>query len=211
MSSPTSQPQTRAQARVQDRGSGPPTPAGQSGRADALVMPAAKTPVSSGAIATLGFVLAVLLTAAGVAAVRDALVYAGVLDGTPLLSLAARATNGVTPAVWMVPVGVVLAVLGLWLLLMALRPRPRKAVTLTAQTGVFLRPKDVSRLAETAAERIGGVLDVRVSAKPKTAKVTVRSTGDQATSDRVRDAVTARLAPLESPPTLKIRSTGGAS
>ncbi len=208
MSAPTSAPQTRAQARGQDHGSGP---AGQSGQADSPVMPAAKSPVASGAIATLGLVLAVLLTAVGVAAVRDALVYAGVLDGTPLLSLAARATNGVTPAGWMVPVGVVLAVLGLWLLVMAFRPRPRKAVTLTAQTGVFLRLKDVSRLAETAAERVDGVLDVHVSAKPKTAKVTVRSTGDQGTSDRVQDAVTARLAPLENPPTLKMSSTGGSS
>lgn len=208
MSPPTSQPQTRAQAREQDQS---PGPAHQPSRPSPSALPAAKTPVSSGAIATLGLVLAVLLTAVGVAAVRDALVYAGVLKGTPLLSLAARATNGVTPAVWMIPVGIALAVLGLWLLIMALRPRPRKAVTLTAQTGVFLRPKDVSRLAETAAERVDGVLDVRVSAKPKTAKVTVRSTGDQATSDRVRDAVTDRLSALENPPTLKISSTGGNS
>ena len=208
MSASTSQPTTRAQAR--DQGEDSPHPEATD-RSDQQALPAAKTPVSSGAITGLGLVLAVVLTAVGVVAVRDALVYAGVLHGTPLLALAARATNGVTPAVWMVPVGVVLALLGLWLLVMALRPRPRKAVTLTAQTGVYLRPKDVSRLAETAAERVDGVLDVHVSATPKTANVTVRSTGDQATGDRVRDAITTRLAPLENPPTLKIRSTGGTS
>lgn len=174
-------------------------------------MTAAKTPVASGAIATLGLLLALLLTVAGVVAVRDALVYAGVVQGTPVLSHAARAVNGVTPAAWLVPVAVVLALLGLWLLVTALRPRPRKAVALSAQTGVFLRPGDVSRLAETAAEQVDGVLDVSVSAKTRTATATVRTTGDDGIVEHVREAVTQRLAPLENPPALKIRSTGGTS
>lgn len=118
--------------------------AGQSRRARATPLDPAKAPVGPGAISVVGLVLAILLTVSGAVAIRDALVVAGLVKATPWVTQAARAVNGLLPAAWMVPVGAVLVLLGLWLLLTALRPRPRSAISVTSVTGVFLRRQDVS-------------------------------------------------------------------
>lgn len=96
--------------------------------------------------------------------------------------------------------------MGLVLLVTALRPSVSAATAVTAETGVFLRPRDVNRLVETAAEGVDGVLGVRVSSTPRRLKVDIRSTGDEGVEERVRDAVTAGLAPLEHQPTVRVRA-----
>ncbi len=141
--------------------------AGQSRRARATPLDPAKAPVGPGAISVVGLVLAILLTVSGAVAIRDALVVAGLVKATPWVTQAARAVNGLLPAAWMVPVGAVLVLLGLWLLLTALRPRPRSAISVTSVTGVFLRQQDVSRLAQTAAEQVEGVLAARTTHAPR--------------------------------------------
>lgn len=173
-------------------------------------MPAAKTPVGSGPVAALGLILALLLTGAGVVLIRDALVYFGLLSGTPWILSVARAVNGVTAAGWLVPLGVALALVGLWLLWRALRPRARTAVSLTATTGVFLHPRDVARFAETAAEGVGGVLAADVTASRRRVAVRVRGTGSQDLAGQVHAAVTHRLSALDSPPVVKVTLGGPA-
>lgn len=178
-------------------------------RGDAAAMDAAKTPVGVGAIALVGIVLALLLTALGVVAVREALLASGVLTGTAWLAPAGRSASGLAAASWMVPVGAALVLLGLWLLVAALRPRPRTATTVTSETGVFLRPKDVSRLAQTAAEQVDGVLAADVSATRRAVRVRVRGTGAADVSENVRAAVAQRLSALDSPPTVNVSLYGG--
>jgi len=99
--------------------------------------------------------------------------------------------------------------LGLWLLVAALRPRPRTATTVTSETGVFLRPKDVSRLAQTAAEQVDGVLAADVSATRRAVRVRVRGTAAADVSENVRAAVSRRLSALDSPPTVNVSLDGG--
>ncbi len=169
-------------------------------------MPPAKTPRRSGVVATLGILLAILLTVLGVLAVRDALLYAKVLGGSPVLHDLAQVLQGLRPQAWVVVIAVVLTLLGLVLLVTALRPSVSAATAVTAETGVFLRPRDVNRLVETAAEGVDGVLGVRVSSTPRRLKVDIRSTGDEGVEERVRDAVTAGLAPLEHQPTVRVRA-----
>ncbi len=178
-------------------------------RGDAAAMGAAKTPVGVGAIALVGMILALLLTALGVVAVREALLASGVLTGTAWLAPAGRSVSGLAAASWMVPVGAVLVLLGLWLLVAALRPRPRTATTVTSETGVFLRPKDVSRLAQTAAEQVDGVLAADVSATRRAVRVRVRGTAAADVSENVRAAVSRRLSALDSPPTVNVSLDGG--
>ncbi len=187
----------------------PHTPASTS-RPDgaAAAMTAAKTPVGSGPIAAVGLILALLLTGAGVELIRDALVYFGLLSGTPWILSVARALNGVTAAAWLVPLGIALVLLGLWLLWRALRPRARTAVSLTSTTGVFLRPHNVARFAETAAEGVGGVISANVNASRRSLTVRVRGTGSDDLADQVRAAVIERLSALDSPPAVKV-NTGG--
>ncbi|MEW1952771.1 DUF6286 domain-containing protein [Terrabacter sp. NPDC080008] len=177
---------------------------GQGGSATPTAMPPARTPRRTRATAALGIVLALLLTAVGVLAVRDALLYAGLLDGRPLLHELAKAVQGLRPQAWTVVVGALLGLLGLALLVKALIRSGPKVATVTAATGVFLRPRDVSRLVETAAEGVDGVLGVRASATARRVAVTIRSNGDEGVAERVHEVVTERLEPLATRPTVRV-------
>jgi len=183
---------------------------GQSGRGRPGAMDAAKAPVGSGAISVVGLVLALLLTAAGLVAIRDALVRSGLLAGQPWTEQTLRALDGLSAAAWMVPVGAALILLGLWLLLTVLRPRRRTAISVTSSTGVFLRLRDVARLAERAAEQVDGVLVARARATRRAVTVRVRSTGSSETAEGVRSAVSGRLSALDQIPTVKVHLEKGA-
>lgn len=183
-----------------DTGLSRPAPAG----ADHPAMPPARTPRRTRGTAALGIVLAVLLTAVGVLAVRDALIYADLIGGSPLLHELATAVQGLRPQTWTVVAGVLLGLLGLALLVKALIRSGPKVTVVTAETGVFLRPRDVTRLVETAAEAVDGVLGVRVSATPRRVAVSIRSTGEADVADRVRDTVTQRLEPLATQPAVRV-------
>jgi len=197
-----------------DASSGQPRPGqsgrGQSGRGRPGAMDAAKAPVGSGAISVVGLVLALLLTAAGLVAIRDALVRSGLLAGQLWTEQTLRALDGLSAAGWMVPVGAALILLGLWLLLTVLRPRRRTAISVTSSTGVFLRLRDVAWLAERAAEQVDGVLVARARATRRAVTVRVRSTGSSAVTEGVRSAVSGRLSALDQIPTVKVHLEKGA-
>lgn len=170
---------------------------------------AAKTPVGPGTISALGLLWSALLLGVGVVGVQAALVAAGVLNGTAWLTWVIQQVDGLAPAGWMLPVGVVLVLLGLWLLLTALRPRPRTAVALTAATGVFLKPRDLSRLAVAAADQVDGVQDAKATASRSKVSMQIVSTGGGNVADEVRAAVTERLEALEKPVKVTVRTQGG--
>ncbi len=170
---------------------------------------AAKTPVGPGTISALGLLWSALLLGVGVVGVQAALVAAGVLTGTAWLTWVIQQVDGLAPAGWMVAAGVVLVLLGLWLLLTALRPRPRTAVALTAATGVFLKPRDLSRLAVAAADQVDGVQDAKATASRSKVSMQIVSTGGGNVADEVRAAVTERLEALEKPVKVTVRTQGG--
>lgn len=173
-------------------------------RAAHPAMPPARTPRRTRGTAALGITLAVLLTAVGVLAVRDALLYAKLFSGSPLLHELATVVQGLRPESWTVAAGALLGLLGLALLVKALIRSGPKVTAVTAETGVFLRPRDVTRLVETAAEGVDGVLGVRVSSTPRRVSVSIRSTGDPDVAERVQDAVAQRLEPLATQPTVRV-------
>ena len=140
------------------------TPETATRRSAGTPLPAAKTPVGPGAIAALGLLWSVLLLGAGVLGVQAALAGAGLLSGTAWLTWVIQHVDALTPAGWMLPVGLVLGLLGLWLLAAGLRPRPRTGVALTAASGVFLKARDLSRLAVAAADQVDGVQDAKATA-----------------------------------------------
>jgi len=170
---------------------------------------ASKTPVGPGVVTVVGLILAVLVIAVGVVGVHDAVVGAGA-SGTPWIDAVVKALNGLRPAFWLVPVGVALVLLGLWLLLTALRPRPRTAIALQARTGVFLRPRDVATLARNAAQDVDGVTSAKVTAGPRRIAVAARSTTG-GLQQNITQAVTARLQALASEPTVRVtvKTEGG--
>lgn len=164
----------------------------------------ARQPTGSGPVGVVGPVLAVLLLAAGAVLVRDALVAAGALSGRSWLGAAAEGVRGSAPATWLVPAGAVVVLVGLWLVVTALRPRTRTAVPLTSQSGAFLHTRDVARLAAGAARDVDGVLDASASASRRKVVVTVSGTAADGLREDVTAAVTHRLAALESAPRISV-------
>lgn len=171
---------------------------------------AAKTPVSSGRIATVGLLLSVLVIGLGVLAVQTALVAVGLLHGVTWLTWLINAANGLTPVTWVLVAGIVAVLLGLWLLWSSVRRRPRTAVALRAATGVFLRPRDLAALAVTAADDVDGVSDAHASATRTKVTLRITTTGDRSVGDAVKTAVTQRLEPLDKPVRINVKTTGGA-
>ncbi|MFM6849175.1 MAG: DUF6286 domain-containing protein [Terrabacter sp.] len=199
-------PEDRPDQRLDERRDEGADPRSGTAPAGVAAMPAGRLPRRTGGIALLGILLALLALVVGVLAVRDALAYAGVLDSQPLLhSLAAR-LQGMRPEVWVVVLGAVLALLGLALLFRALRPSAPKVIPVVADSGVYLRPRDVTRLVETVAEDVDGVLAVNASTTPRRVNLTIRSTGDPGVAERTREAVSERLQPLATRPTVRVRT-----
>lgn len=181
----------------------PGTSAATDGR-EPSPMQAAPQKTGSGPIGVVGPLLAVLLLALGALLLRDALVAAGALSGRPWLPAAVDGLDGSTPARWLVPAGIVLALVALWLIVTALRPRSRKTLPLTSRTGVFLHTHDIARLASGAAQDVDGVLHVSSTATRAKVAVTVRATAEDGLREAVTSAVTERLAPLQSPPRVSV-------
>ncbi len=167
----------------------------------------AKTPVGAGAQPVLGIIWSSTVLAVGIVCVRDALVHAGALSGQPWLETAATRLDGETAQDWMVPVGVGVAVLGLFLLVGAFRRRPRRGVRLTASTGVYLTSSSVRRLAKAAAAGVDGVDTTAVSANRRKVRVdaTTFTAQPEQTKQRIEDALRSQLAALETTPDIRVR------
>jgi len=171
----------------------------------------AKLPTGPGTIGWLGPVLALLLVGVGVLVGQDAWVR---LRGgsTTWLGSATSALDGLAPSAAVAAVGVVVALVGLWSVVAALRPRTRDALPLGGTSGAHLRTADVARLASAAADQVDGVLRTRSSAGRRSVTVDVTTTAARGgaadgVADRVRTSVEHALRALESPPRIKVRTT----
>lgn len=166
---------------------------------------AAKTPVGPGAITFVGALLALVVIMLGAAGLQAAASAIGISKSRPWLTRMIEGTDGLRPLGWMLPVGVVLVLTGLWLLFTALRPRPKTAVALTAQTGVFTRPRDLAKLAEHAADDLDGVAAVHAHATRSKVTVRVDSTGGPGVAEAVNNAVVERLSAVKKPPRVAVK------
>lgn len=171
-------------------------------------MPAASLPTRSGAVGIVGPILAVLLIAAGVALLRDALVGYGLIPGQLWVPAGLRAVDGVAPGTAFLVGGIVAALLGLWLIYIALRRRVRSRATLRSRTGVYLGAGDVARLASAAAGEVGGVMAASSTATRRAVTTTVRTTGGAGVDQAVLDAVHERLDVLDPVPRVRVLVRG---
>lgn len=167
---------------------------------------AAKTPVGPGAITFVGGLLAIAVILIGALGLQTTASAVGITNSKPWLSQLITGSDGLRPLGWMLPVGVLVVLVGLWLLLTALRPRPKTAVPLDAQTGVFIRPRDVASLAEHAADDVDGVAKVRARATRSKVTLTVDSTGGPGVTDAVKAAVTEQLSALKKAPRVSVKT-----
>ncbi|MGM0386417.1 MAG: DUF6286 domain-containing protein, partial [Actinomycetota bacterium] len=109
------------------------------------------------------------------------------------------------PGTATVVAGVVAALLGLFLLWIALRPSRRRGAELEAGTGVWLTWADVERLAASAAEQQDGVVAARASASRRRVQIMTRTTTGEV-EPTVGHAVTEALAGLRRPPRVVVRA-----
>ncbi len=174
---------------------------------DGPAMQAARQKTGAGRVGFLGPFMAVLLTGLGVVLLHDAIARSDTRPGRTWIAAVIDGLNRVTAEWWMIPLGLAIALIGVWLIFTALRPRSRKTLAVTSATGIFLRTGDIARLASAAADDVDGVLAASSVASRRKVTVTVESDREQV-ADLVRDAVTTRLAPLQKslPVTVRVRS-----
>ncbi|WP_421735392.1 DUF6286 domain-containing protein [Cellulomonas sp.] len=165
----------------------------------------------AGRVAWWSIALAAVLVVLGVLVVREALVAAGRVDGEPWIAPVVDSADGVVPSTLVTAVGVVVALLGLWLVVVALGRRVRTRLDVTSSTGATIGVRDAARLAASAADEVDRVLSARASATRRSVTVTVSTLEGDDVSDAVRAAVTERLAPLAQPLSVKVvgRTTAG--
>jgi len=169
---------------------------------------AGRTPTAAPAAAPWAVLLALVVLALGVVGIRDALIAAGAFGGSSWTKNTANAIDGLTARTWMIPVGIGLAVLGLWWLLAALKPRKRTEISLSGTPGAWMRPGDLARLAQPTVENVDGVVSASTSATRRT--VTVKATTTARDSAEVRTAVTEavgdRLSAVGRAPRVKVKA-----
>jgi len=160
----------------------------------------------AGPVGWWGVALAVLLVALGVVVVRDALVLAGRIEGQPWIAPVIDRADGLRPSTGLAVAGAVVALLGLWLVVVALGRRVRTRLDVASTPGMTIGLGDAARLAASAAEDVDLVQSARASATRRTVTVTVSVLEGDDVRDAVRSAVSARLAPLATPLSVKVVS-----
>ncbi|WP_187279710.1 DUF6286 domain-containing protein [Quadrisphaera setariae] len=182
---------------------------------------AAAARTGAGPIGWVGPLLALLLALIGLVLLRDGVFAPRGGTGWPggqqsWLTSATTPVDGLTRAPWVVAAGVALVLLGLALLVVALRRRTRRVLALAGCSGAHLLPADVARRARAAAEDVDGVLDASASATRRTVVVEVTTTGGASGGGggdvraRVASAVAGSLAALTAPPRVRVHAaTGG--
>jgi hypothetical protein len=172
---------------------------------------AARARTGAGPVPVLAIVLAVLLLALAVVLVRDGLVTLGWVAGSPWLPVPVQGLDGTGPSALVVVVGVLAALVGLWLVLQAFHRRSRKTLAVKSASGLFVTTRDTARLSTGAARSVDGVLVARSNAGRRSVTVRVVTTGDAAVGEAVRGAVTDRLSVLDPTPTVRVRTTTSGS
>lgn len=159
----------------------------------------------SGAV-VWGLLWALLFAALGIVAVREALLHLGQFGGRPEVPPLLGRLDGQRFEPWIGGVGVALVLLGLLMLVAALRRRPRRTYRLDTRTGVYLRFAEAARIAELTAAEVPGVLSARAHPSRRQLRVTVATTGAATISDDVQRLLTDRLSALARPPVVKVRA-----
>lgn len=171
----------------------------------------ARRPKAAPAAAPVAVLLALAVFALGVIAVLDALTATPVLSHPHWVTDVARNLDGVTAKGWMVPAGIAAVIVGLVLVVIALKPRRKTGIEVASSVAMWTRPGDVARLATDSAAAQASVLRASSTATARKVTVTVHTavsdTSD--TSDitsEVKAAVGARLAALTTEPRVTVRA-----
>ncbi|MUL78447.1 DUF6286 domain-containing protein [Mycolicibacterium sp. CBMA 226] len=184
--------------------------------ADNVALPAPGR--SPAAVATARYVavaLALIVMCGGIVSLREAGVKLGWFTGTPWIGTAVTALNGLRSHWWMMPAGVCALLVGAWLVFVALRPRRKTVVAVDAAGSVWMRPRDVARLASHAASCVPGVEVLNSAATRRKVTMYVGLSGiesDISTKGAIAAAVGSATEVLSPTPRIVVRiSTSGSA
>lgn len=177
---------------------------------DAPARGSARGQGAGGSLAALGVLWALVLLALAALCVRDALVGFTVLGGKPWIATVTRSAAGITANVWAYPIGGACIVVGLVLLLLALKPQTRRGIDLEAQLRVLISKAAVRRLASASARDVEGVDTASAAASRKRVSIEATILSDNEadkTKASIKEVVGARLSGLRTTPTVRVKTT----
>lgn len=157
-----------------------------------------ETPRGTPAVARLGLLWAVLLVGIAAVAVQDAATKDGSTPSWWRSTL--DQVDGLGASVLTSAVGVVLVILGVLVLLVALRPGRRTHAPVPGDQDVWITDRAVQALAEQAAEDSPGVVQAKVAVSSRRVRVTATTTGSVATTAAVDQAVSTAVSPVTDRP-----------
>lgn len=187
--------------------SGPPQP--HPGKpTGGRTMDAAKAPVGVGATPLVATLAALLIIALGVVGVQEALMRSGAITSTSWTYKVLTTLDGLEARWWMFVVFALMALVGLFLMLLVFRRRPRKSLSIAAETGVYLRTKSLARIVEDQVEGAAGLSNVEVVASSSRLRIDATTLQPKDNNLAVADGIRERIAPtleaLSSSPKVKI-------
>ncbi|MBO0924616.1 hypothetical protein J1G44_08980 [Cellulomonas sp. zg-ZUI199] len=163
-------------------------------------------PRPAGAVAWVGVVLALVALGLAVVLMHDGLVALRVLDGGSWVLSAADAVGDIRPTWEVALIGVLVGLVGLRLVVIALRRRRRPGLPLAAGGGQYLLGQDVARLASGAAAQVDGVLEVTSTWGRRAVTVRATTDGGPGLEGLIRAAVSERLSALAKAPRVVVRT-----
>lgn len=154
--------------------------------------------------AILGAVIGIALLVLCGVAVRDLVLEAGWIDGDPWLGHAAHWSSETAWTSWMWAAAIACIVIGLVLLVAAMKPRRATHLRLTDHDVLWTRRVDVARRCSAAAQAVAGVDHATTVVTRRKAKCTVIAR-DSVDRDRVRTVVEEVVGDVESPKRAVVR------
>ncbi|WP_448851608.1 DUF6286 domain-containing protein [Corynebacterium sp. 335C] len=170
----------------------------------------ARRPQAAPAARGVVYLVSLLLLALAGVAIWDILVRTDLVQGPELIASALDWATATDWNPWLIAVGAAAVMLGLLLLVAALKPRRTTHLRANAEASAWLRPVDVARLVSRAARKVPGVISVGTSATRKRITLTVHGGG--ATAEELRDRIARAVEPvvadaLAEPPAVVVRVT----
>lgn len=106
-----------------------------------------------------------------------------------------------------VTVGIIVALLGLWLIITAFIPRAHTHVRVNSPASIWVRPVDIARKATNTARAETGSTTVRSKAGRNKLTVQVDDDGTGSAQERVTNALNSEFHRLQAPPAVVVKVT----
>ena len=104
-----------------------------------------------------------------------------------------------------VTLGIIITLVGLWLVITAFIPRARTHVRVDSPASIWVRPVDIARKATNAARAETGSTTVRSKANRKKLTVEVDDDGTGSTQERVTSLLNGEFSRLQTPPAVAVK------